>query len=153
MIFQDFDQRTKRLLLLFLSLLFCWWLFFAPGTCSASGTQIPVPEEKTYTITETQLRGLEQRLTLLDQVLAQQNPELTTLQLQLTESRRELATLRNELSISREQLTKAEESLRNANLYLEKCAAEEKKTRLKIKAQRNTWAAVAACLVVALAVK
>lgn len=153
MIFQDFDQRTKRLLLLFLSLLFCWWLFFAPGTCSASGTQIPVPEEKTYTITETQLRGLEQRLTLLDQVLAQQNPELTTLQLQLTESRRELATLRNELSISKEQLTKAEDSLRNANLYLEKCAAEEKKTRLKIKAQRNTWAAVAACLVVALAVK
>ena len=93
------------------------------------------------------------RLTLLDQVLAQQNPELTTLQLQLTESRRELATLRNELSISKEQLTKAEDSLRNANLYLEKCAAEEKKTRLKIKAQRNTWAAVAACLVVALAVK
>ena len=153
MIFQDFDQRTKKLLLLFLSLLLCWWLFFAPGTCSASGTQIPVPEEKTYTITETQLRGLEQRLTLLDQVLAQQNPELTTLQLQLTESRRELATLRNELSISKEQLTRAEESLRNANLYLEKCAAEEKKTRLKIKAQRNTWAAVAACLVVALAVK
>jgi len=153
MIFQDFDQRTKKLLLLFLSLLLCWWLFFAPGTCSASGTQIPVPEEKTYTITETQLRGLEQRLTLLDQVLAQQNPELTTLQLQLTESRRELATLRNELSISKEQLTKAEDSLRNANLYLEKCAAEEKKTRLKIKAQRNTWAAVAACLVVALAVK
>ena len=102
MIFQDFDQRTKKLLLLFLSLLLCWWLFFAPGTCSASGTQIPVPEEKTYTITETQLRGLEQRLTLLDQVLAQQNPELTTLQLQLTESRRELATLRNELSISKE---------------------------------------------------
>ena len=66
---------------------------------------------------------------------------------------RELATLRNELSISKEQLTKAEDSLRNANLYLEKCAAEEKKTRLKIKAQRNTWAAVAACLVVALAVK
>lgn len=153
MIFQDFDQRTKKLLLLFLSLLLCWWLFFAPGTCSASGTQIPVPEEKTYTITETQLRGLEQRLMLLDQVLAQQNPELTTLQLQLTESRRELATLRNELSISKEQLTKAEDSLRNANLYLEKCAAEEKKTRLKIKAQRNTWAAVAACLVVALAAK
>jgi septal ring factor EnvC (AmiA/AmiB activator) len=99
------------------------------------------------------LQALEQKLTLLDQVLAQQNPELTTLQLQLTESRRELETLRNELSMSKKQLTKAEESLRNANLFLEKCAAEEKKTRLKIKAQRNTWAAVATCLVVALAVK
>lgn len=153
MIFQDFDQRTKKLLLLFLSLLLCWWLFFAPGTCSASGTQIPVPEEKTYTITETQLRGLEMRLQTLDQVLAQQSPELTTLMQQLAESKKELTMLRNELSMSKEQLTKAEESLRNANLYLEKCAAEEKKTRLKIKAQRNTWAAVAACLVVALAVK
>ena len=83
----------------------------------------------------------------------QQNPELTTLQLQLTESRRELATLREELNISKQQLTTAEDSLRNANLCLEKYAQEEKKTRLKIKAQRNTWAAVAACLVVALAVK
>jgi hypothetical protein len=43
--------------------------------------------------------------------------------------------------------------LRNANLYLEKCAQEEKRTRLRIKAQRNTWAAVAACLVVGLVIK
>ncbi len=132
----------------FLACLFSWWLLSVSATCSASPTQ-----EKMYTITETQLQALEQKLTLLDQVLAQQSPELTTLQLQLTESRRELATLRNELSISKEQLTKAEDSLRNANLYLEKYAQEEKKKRLKIKAQRNTWAAVAACLVVALAVK
>ena len=148
MIFQRLDLKTKKLLLLFLSLLLCWWLFSASATCSASGTP-----EKTYQITETQLQALEQRLNLLDQVLAQQNPELTTLQLQLAESKKELTTLRNELSMSKEQLTKAEESLRNANLYLEKCAAEEKKTRLRIKAQRNFWEAVAACLVVGLIIK
>ena len=147
-IFEDFGKTEKKLFLLLLSLLFCYWLLGGSATAWASETP-----EKTYQITETQLQALEQKLTLLDQVLAQQNPELTTLQLQLTESRRELATLRNELSMSKEQLTKAEDSLRNANLYLEKYAQEEKKKRLKIKAQRNTWAAVAACLVVALAVK
>jgi len=148
MIFQDFDQQTKKLLLAFLSLLFCWWLFFVPATCSASGTPEPV-----YQITETQLNTLERNLSLLDQILAQQDPELTTLQLQLAESKKELATLRNELATSKEQLQKAKESLKNANLYLEKCAAEEKRTRLRIKAQRNFWEALAACLVVGLIVK
>lgn len=139
-IFSDFGQTEKKLLLLFLSLLFCWWLVSGSATAYASGTP-----EKTYQITETQLSTLEQKLSLLDQILAQQNPELTTLQLQLAESRNELQTLRNELTTSKEQLTKAEESLRNANLYLEKCAAEEKKKRLIIKAQRNTYF----CLMVA----
>ena len=148
MMFQNCGQTEKKLLLLFLSLLLCWWLFFAPATCSASGTPEPV-----YQITETQLNTLEKNLELLDQVLAQQNPELTTLQLQLAESKKELTMLRKELATSKEQLQKAEESLRNANLYLEKCAAEEKRTRLRIKAQRNFWEAVAACLVVGLIVK
>ena len=148
MIFQDFGSAEKKLFLLLLSLLFCYWLLGGSATAWASETP-----EKTYQITETQLQALEQKLTLLDQVLAQQNPELTTLQLQLTESRTELKQLRKELSTSKEQLMKAEESLRNANLYLEQCAAEEKRTRLRIKAQRNGWAAVAACLVVALVAK
>ena len=133
-IFEDFGRTEKKLLLLVLSLLFCYWLFAGSATASASGTP-----EKTYQITETQLTTLEQKLSLLDQILAQQNPELTTLQLQLAESRNELQTLRNELTTSKEQLTKAEESLQNANLFLEKCAAEEKRTRLRIKAQRNTY--------------
>ena len=149
MTFLSLDLSTKKLLLAFLACLFCWWLLVASGTCSASGTQEPVLEEKTYTITETQLSTLEKRLALLDQILAQQNPELTTLQLQLAESKKELATLRNELSMSKEQLTKAEESLRNANLFLEKSAQEAKRERLRIKAQRNGWlaAAMAACIV------
>ncbi|MBR0293728.1 MAG: hypothetical protein IJQ91_04895 [Acidaminococcaceae bacterium] len=145
MMFQDFDLKTKKLLLLFLSCLLAWWLLGASATVSASAP------EPMYQISETQLSMLETRLDLLDQILAQQNPELTTLQLQLVESKKELATLRSELTISKEQLTKAEESLRNANLYLEKCAAEEKKKRLKIKAQRNGYfvcmvaAIIAAC--------
>ena len=139
MIFQDFDQRTKKLLLLFLSLLLCWWLFSASGTCWASET----PPVKTYTITEAQLQALETRLNLLDQILAQQKPELTTLQKQLAESRSELSTLRSELNMSKQRLTKAEESLANANQLLAKYAEETKRERLRIKAQRNTWLAVA----------
>ena len=151
-IFRDFGKTEKKLLLLVLALLFCCWLWRGLPTCSAS--EIPAQQqEQTYILTETQLKGLETRLALLDQILAQQNPELTTLQLQLAESKKELAMLRNELATSKEQLTKAGESLRNANQFLEKSAQEAKKERLRIKAQRNGWAAAAACLAIALAVK
>lgn len=146
--FQTLDQTAKKWLLLLLSVLLCWWLLSASATCSASPTQ-----EKTYTITETQLQALETRLNLLDQILAQQNPELTTLQLRLAESKNELAMLRSELNTSKERLTKAEESLQNANQLLTQYAQEAKRERLRIKAQRNTWEAVAACLVVALIAK
>ena len=137
---------------MFLSALLSFWLVLVPATCSASVMQ----EKQTtavYQITETQLNVLEKNLELLDQVLAQQDPELRTLQLQLAESKKELTMLRKELATSKEQLKKAEDSLRNANLYLEKCEQEEKRTRLRIKAQRNFWEAVAACLVIALAAK
>lgn len=138
MSFLTLDQTTKKWLLAFLACLFSWWLLSASATCSASPTQ-----EKTYTITETQLQTLEVKLNLLDQILAQQNPELTTLQLRLAESRNELSTLRSELNTSKERLTKAEESLANANQLLAKYAEETKRERLRIKAQRNTWLAVA----------
>lgn len=138
MSFLTLDQTTKKWLLAFLACLFSWWLLSASATCSASPTQ-----EKTYTITETQLQALETRLNLLDQILAQQNPELTTLQLRLAESRNELSTLRSELNTSKERLMKAEESLANANQLLAKYAEETKRERLRIKAQRNTWLAVA----------
>ena len=138
MIFQNCSLREKILLFVFLLSLFCWWLFSAQATCSAS-----TMPEKTYTITEAQLQALETRLNLLDQILAQQNPELTTLQLRLAESRSELSTLRSELNMSKQRLTKAEESLANANQLLAKYAEETKRERLRIKAQRNTWLAVA----------
>lgn len=148
MSFLTLDQTTKKWLLAFLVCLFSWWLLSASATCSASPTQ-----EKTYTITETQLQTLETKLNLLDQILAQQNPELTTLALRLAESRNELSTLRSELNTSKERLTKAEESLANANQLLAKYAEETKRERLRIKAQRNTWLAVALVAVTVAIVK
>ena len=66
MTFKTLDLQTKKWLFWFLLCLFSWWLFSAQATCSAS-----TMPEKTYQITETQLQALEQKLTLLDQVLAQ----------------------------------------------------------------------------------
>ena len=130
MMFDFLDLRTKKLLLLFLSLLLCWWLFFAPGTCSASGT---------YQITEEELTRLETNLRKLEQLSSTQKTELTRLQEQLTKSEQELALLKSQLAISSTQLTQAQNSLQTANELLKQYADEEKKKRLKIKVQRNTY--------------
>ncbi len=130
MMFQDFDLKTKKLLLLFLSCLFCWWLLAASATCSASGT---------YQITEEELTRLETNLSRLEQISRTQKTELTRLQEQLTKSEQELALLKSQLATSSTQLTQAQNSLQTANELLKQYAAEEKKKRLKIKAQRNTY--------------
>ena len=130
MMFQDFDQTTKKLLLLFLSLLLCWWLFLAPGTCSASGT---------YQITEEELTQLETNLRKLEQLSSTQKTELTRLQEQLAQSQKQLQMLKAQLNTSAEQLTTAQNSLDNANKLLEEYAIAEKNKRLKIKAQRNAY--------------
>ena len=142
MIFQDFDQQTKKLLLLFLSALLCWWLFLAPGTCSASATP-----EATYQITESELTTLENNLAQLSSIntrlqldLKVQSDEATALKHEVTELKKQLEQLR---SLSAKQ----EDSLATANKLLEQYATEEKRTRLRIKAQRNTWEVIA-CLAI-----
>lgn len=130
MIFQDFDQTTKKLLLLFLSCLLAWWLLGSPVTCSASGT---------YQITEEELTQLETNLRKLEQISSTQKTELTRLQEQLTKSEQELALLKSQLATSSTQLTQAQNSLQTANKLLQEFAQEEKNKRLKIKAQRNTY--------------
>lgn len=137
MIFQDFDLKTKKLLLLLLSLLFCWWLFSAPATCSASA-----PEEPTYTIMETELLRWEANLQKLKQLSTTQKTESKRLQEQLTILEQELQTLKNQLATSNTQLTQAQKSLQTANQLLTQFAIAEKNKRLKIKAQRNTYFAL-----------
>ena len=139
MMFDFLDLRTKKLLLLLLSLLFCWWLFSSPATCSASGT---------YQITEEELTQLETNLRKLEQLSSTQKTELTRLRQQLTKSEQELALLKSQLATSSTQLTQAQNSLDNANQLLKEFAQEEKNKRLRIKAQRNTYF----CLMVAAAV-
>ena len=130
MTFLTLDLTTKKWLLVFLSLLLCWWLFLAPGTCSASGT---------YQITEAELTQLETNLRKLEQLSSTQKTELTRLQEQLAQSQKQLQMLKAQLNTSAEQLTTAQNSLDNANKLLQEYAQEEKNKRLKIKAQRNTY--------------
>ena len=148
MIFSFLHQREKKWLLLFLSCLFFLWVLGASATVSASGTPEP-----TYQVTEAELQGLEARLNRLAQISSTQQTESKRLLEQLTKSEQELKTLKKQLDTSNQQLTTAQESLASANQLLDKYVQEEKRTRLRIKAQRNTWIAIAGCLLVALAVK
>ena len=117
-------------MLLLLSLLLCSWLGLFPGTCSASGT---------YQITEAELTRLETNLRKLEQLSSTQKTELTRLREQLAQSQEQLQMLKAQLNTSAEQLTTAQNSLQTANELLDKFAQEEKKKRLKIKAQRNGY--------------
>ena len=148
MIFQNLSLTEKKLLLLFLSALLCWWLFFAPGTCSASGTPEPM-----YQITESELRTLETNLAQLRSANERLQVDLRAQSSEATQLKKELAALRKELSDLKALSVTQEDSLMSANKLLEEYAIEAKRERLRIKAQRNGWAAAAACLAVALVVK
>lgn len=151
MIYPDLSTNTKKLLLLCLSALLVFCLLFLPATCSASGTQEADQEpELMYQITEQELVQLESNLTKLQQLSATQQAELIRLRDQLKKSEQELQLLKNQLSTSSVQLTTARQSLQIANQSLQKYAQGEKRERLRIKAQRNTWEVVCCGLIVAL---
>ena len=158
MTFLTLDLTQKKWLLLFLSVLLCWWLFAASATASASGMQ--ETPEKTYLITESELTTLENNLAQLKSTnerlqpdLRVQSNEATLLRKELDALRKELDALRKELDRLRSQSQTQENSLTTANRLLDEYAIEAKRERLRIKAQRNGWAAAAACLAIALAVK
>ena len=73
MIFQDFGRTEKKLLLLVLSLLFCYWLFAGSATASASGTQDP----QTVTMEVAELNRLDNIFSQLSQVNGKLQNELT----------------------------------------------------------------------------
>lgn len=133
MIFQNLTLREKKWLFLFLLCLFSWWLFSAQATALASGT------ETKYQITEAELNQLDSNLNKLEQISATQQQELGRLKTTLETSKQELGMLKNQLNISKEQLAQAQNSLDKANQLLKQYADEEKRTRLRIKAQRNFW--------------
>ena len=134
MMFQNFDLRTKKLLLLFLSCLFCWWLLVASATCSASGTPEP-----TYTITETELTTLETNLAQLSAINSKLQLESKKQLEQVAQLQNQVAQLKNQLAQLQEASLTQESSLATANKLLEQYAIEEKNKRLRIKAQRNTY--------------
>ena len=133
MTFLTLDLQTKKWLLAFLLCLFFWWVLGSAGTCSAGNVQ------RTYTVTEAELQALENRLETLNQISQTQQQESKRLKDTLATSKQELTMLRSQLNTSTEQLKQAQESLANANKSLQEFANEEKRTRLRIKRQRNFW--------------
>lgn len=150
--FQTLDQTAKKWLLLLLSVLLCWWLFFAPGTCSASGTPTKQPVVM-YQITEQELSQLETNLATLRSIKDRLTVDLKVQSDEATQLRKELAALKKELEQLRSLSQTQGNSLTNANRLLEEYATEAKRERLRIKAQRNTWEAVACLAIIGCIVK
>lgn len=134
MMFQDFDLKTKKLLLLFLSCLLAWWLLGGSVTASASGMPEPM-----YQITESELTTLENNLAQLSSINNRLQVDLREQSNEATRLRQELDALKRELEQLRSLSQMQESSLTNANKLLEEYAIAEKNKRLKIKAQRNAY--------------
>ena len=124
----------------------------AQVTLAASAT----PDEPTYTITETELSQLENNLIELKTInealrtaCSGQQIKAAELQMKLTKAEELSKTLQSQLTELQAKSTRQEALLTQANESLKESAKEEKRTRLRIKAQRNTWEAVAAGLLIA----
>ena len=96
---------------------------------------------------------LSQRNGKLQNELTDSNTELIKSQEALKKAQQELKQLQLQIATLKALSVNQENSLQKVNESFKQYAEEQKRTRLRIKAQRNTWEAIAACLVVALAVK
>lgn len=145
----------KKVLFFVLSFLFCLSAYFAPVTFAESTTPPPEQEKAVavYTITEPELTTLERNLSELRATNTSLQMKSDKQEARLKELQAEIERLRNLLKKSAAASETQAASLTNANKLLDGYATEAKKERLRIKAQRNTWGAIAACLAVALVAK
>ena len=131
-------------------------LFLFSSSALAAGTT----GEPMYTISQSELEELSSSLMTLKKAneksqmeLSALRSELATSKKELNEARKQSAELMNELQQLRSQSQSQQVRLTNVNESLKQFAKEEQRTRLRIKAQRNTWEVVAAGLLVAWAAK
>lgn len=121
-------------------------LLALPGASYAS--------EKTYRVTETELGQLENNLTELQKVNADQKKNSEALKTELTESQTKLkkaetesVRLSEQLTGLRKTATEQEALLEKANQSLAEYAKEEKREKQRLKRQRNAAWCVAAVAV------
>lgn len=130
-------MRKGSILRILLSCVLCSCLVISQAICMASGM---------YQITEQELQQLDSNLTKLKQISEVQKTELNKVSEQLT-------TVKSELITSKAQLQQAQISLNNANKLLQEYEKEEKRKRLRIKAQRNAAWSVAGILLAVIVAK
>lgn len=108
---------------------------------------------KMYTLSEQELTTLEKNSSELAKINEQlqrtcngQEIQLTTLQEQLTQAQELSLKLKNQIDSLTAQSAEQQSLIEKTNELLKKSAQEEKRTRLRLKRQRNTWEAAAALL-------
>lgn len=131
-------------------------LFSFSALASAAATT----REPVYMMTQSELERLSSNLNELknsneqsQQEVKALRKELATSRIELNEARKQSSELKKQLDLLTLASKNQETSLETVNRSLMASAKEEKRTRLRIKAQRNTWEAVAAGLLIAWAAK
>lgn len=131
-------KSSQRLL----TLLFTGLLLSLP--LPAFAAESTISEVKTYTVTETQLQALETKLsrpaTNNEKLAAdckELKAQLAASQAALEEAKRKSEQLKTQLAELTLQSKSSECLLANANKSLQEYAEQEKRTRIRIKRQRN----------------
>ena len=114
----------------------------APATCSAS------TEEPMFLISQSELETLSSNLMRLKELNQKSQRELQTLRSQLTESKAESLKLKARLAELTATSMRQETSLTNVNRLLSEYSTDQRRTRLRIKAQRNMWEAMAGAMLI-----
>ena len=116
--------------------------------------------EKMYTLSEQELTTLEQNSNELARINEElrrtcngQQIKAAELQVKLTKAEELSKTLQRQLTDLQAKSTRQEALLTQANESLKESAKEEKRTRLRVKAQRNTWEAVAGAMLIGMIAK
>lgn len=134
-------MKIRKLVFCF-SFLMCLLLSNAfAGTCTAAS----------YLIQEQELVRLENNLTKLQEHNTRSQQELTTLKTQLKTSQEKSTWLELQLADLKEKSNQAEILLQTANESLQKFAAEEQRTRRRLKLQRNIGYSLAIGMFIVLA--
>ena len=135
----------------------CWagllvslWLLLSVSSCTYASAQ-----EAKYEISETELAQLEENLSELSSVNSEQREKLTSLQEMLSSSETRLklsettsAMLSARLELLSKELTAQKSSLESANRLLQEFEQEERRTKSRLKRQRNIGYVLAAIAVI-----
>ena len=129
------------------------WLLCALPCYAAPSPDTSTAPVKMYTLSEQELTTLEKNSNELAKINEQlrktcngQEVQLTTLQEQLTQAQELSLKLKNQIDRLTAQSAEQRNLIEKTNRLLQESAKEEKRTRLRIKRQRNGWEAAAALL-------
>lgn len=128
-------------------------LLFALPCYAAPPLDTSTAPAKMYTLTEQELATLERNSNELAKINEQlrktcngQEVQLTTLQKQLTQAQELSLKLKSQIDRLTAQSAEQQSLIEKTNESLQKFAQEEKRTRIRLKRQRNAWEAAAALL-------